>query len=154
MDRTTLIIIILIIVLGLFIGTNVVLQIIRLRKSQLGKILRIFNNLKYNEKLSRKIERARDSHRFKTGGWEKNREQLDFLPEELRTDLEKVFKAVTDVNRRIEAGGDIRAGFSMVSGDVEKLQMPITETRATLEKWVYANMNNPEFAPKRRGWFW
>lgn len=137
----------------LLLGLSVGLQGLRARRSPLGKVVGIASNVRYNEKLCNSFGENRGVGRFKTGAWDRNKDSVDFLPGELLTELSKLFKTIAEINVNIDTARKHGSTSYMGSFDVDKLKAPLASCKKHLQDWVYANMNNPQYLPKRRSLF-
>lgn len=139
--------------LVLLLGLSVVLQGFRTKRSPLGKVVGIASDVRYNEKLCNSFSENRSVGRFKTGSWDKNRGSVDFLPEELMTELSKLFETIAEINVNFDTAKKHGSASYMGAVDVEKLKAPLASCKERLQEWVYANMNNPDYLPKKRSLF-
>ena len=148
-NSTVLFVIAMVLLAALAVGV----QFFRTRRSPLGRVLRIFSNVKYDEKFCQDFNYSRSIGKFRTGAWEKTKEKVGFLPEDLRAELGRLFGIIADVNDRIEAAIHLKSNGYLAGIDVSKLQDPLAACREQLQKWISANMHNPEYLPKRRSLF-
>ncbi|MFH1647092.1 MAG: hypothetical protein ABID71_05370 [Chloroflexota bacterium] len=137
----------------LLLGLSIGLQVFRTRRSLLGKVVGLLTAVKYNEKLIENFSYHRGIGRMRDGSWEKNREKLRFLPRELDGEITKVFGMVAEINEKINAARRHGTDAYMASIEVDKLKVPLATCREQLQTWIYDNMNNPEYLPKRRRLF-
>lgn len=135
----------------LMLVLNMAIQAFRTRRSPMGRVIGIASDLRYNRKLCERISEGGDIARFKTAGWDRNSEKVDFLPGELRADLTKLFEATSEVNGTIDASRMHGSKSYMGSMDADKLLEKIVPCQEKIQEWVYENMNNPEYLPKKRG---
>jgi len=142
--------IILVIVVILFLALNVFIRSRRAGGSPLGRVVGIFANLNHNEKLVENFGFHRSVEKLKTNAWKKNKDKVDFLPQELRMALSQVFEMSEEVNERIDAARKFKSDSYMAGIDVSKLKPPLAKCRQQLQEWFQENMQNPEFQPKRR----
>jgi hypothetical protein len=145
MSSTLLFILAIVLLLAVAIGA----QLVRTRRSPLGRVLSIFSNIRYAEKLCREFSYNQSVHRFRVSGWEKNKDRVRFLPEELRNDLAKLFGMLSDINLRIDKTMKFKSDAYLVTVDVKQLEGPLDSCKEQLKTWVQANMHNPEYLPKR-----
>ena len=145
MSSTLIFILAILLLLVVAIGT----QLIRARRSPLGRVLNIFTNIRYAEKLIREFSYNQGVHKFRVSGWEKNKDRVRFLPEDLRNDLAKLFGMLSDLNIRIEKAMKFKSDAYLVAVDVKQLEEPMASCKEQLKTWVQANMHNPEYLPKR-----
>ena len=143
-------IIILGVALFLMLILSMAIQGWRTRRSPMGRVVGIAADLRYNRKLGEKISGGGPVDRFKTGNWEKNSQRIDFIPGELRDELAKLFEAIGEVNATIDASRMHGSRSYMGSIAIDKLLAMITPLQEQIQNWVYENMNNPEYLPKKR----
>lgn len=142
-------IIILGVALALMLILSMGIQALRTRRSPMGKVVGIASDLRHNRKLCEKIEAGAGVSRFKTANWEKGNDKVDFLPQELRADLAKLFEAIREVNGTIDASMAHGSSSYMGSIEVGKLKAMILPCQEKVQEWVMENMNNPEYLPKK-----
>lgn len=125
------------------------LQVLRTRRAPLGRVLQIFADVRYAEKLCKEFSYSRKVRKFRVRGWEKNKNKVPFLPEELRTELGGLFGTLADINIKIDSAMKFRSDAYLVTIDVNRLEQPLASCKGKLQKWVQANMHNPAYLPKR-----
>ena len=144
-----------IIILGaalfLMLILSMVIQGWRTRRSPMGRVVGIASDLRYNRKLCEKIDSGGDVARFKTGNWDKHSQRVDFIPEELRAELAKLFDAIREINSTIDASTMHGSKSYMGAMNIDTLLGMIIPCQEKIQQWVYENMNNPEYLPKKRG---
>ena len=122
----------------------------RTRRSPMGRVVGIASDLRYNKKLCEKIDSGGDVARFKTGHWDKNSQKVDFVPEELRAELAKLFEAIREINSTVDASTAHGSKSYMGSINIDTLLAMIVPLQEQIQNWVFENMNNPEYLPKKR----
>jgi hypothetical protein len=130
---------------------SMAVQAFRTRRSPMGRVVGIASDLRYNRKLSEKISAGGGAARFKTGSWDNNSGRVGFLPEELRADLAKLFEAFGEINMSIDTARTHGSSAYMGSVKIDKLLEKIVPCQESIQNWVFENMNNPEYLPKKRG---
>jgi hypothetical protein len=141
------------VVLFFMLGLSIGLQIVRMRRAPLGRVVGILSNVKHNERLCENFSFHRGIGKMKASAWQKNKNRVDFLPQELRTRLSQLFEMVGEVNELIDAAIRHKSDSYMAAIDIDKLKPPLATCREQLQEWVYANMHNPDYLPKRRSLF-
>jgi hypothetical protein len=131
------------------LALSIGLQVFRTRRAPLGRVLQIFSNIRYAEKLCKEFSYSRQARKFRVNGWEKNKDKVLFLPEELRTELGGFFSKLADINIKIDTAMKFRSDAYLVTIDVNTLEQPLTSGKEKLQKWLQANMHNPAYLPKR-----
>ena len=145
--------IILIPLLLLFMGINIFVKIRRGQKTPLGMVASLLSDVNQNQKLVEAFNFHWQNKRFKTGGWQRDKTKVDFLPQELLNTLSNAFDMAEDFNERIEAAKKYKSDSYMASISVDKLKAPLAKSKQELGEWLQANMQNPAYLPKRRGLF-
>lgn len=135
------------------LALSVGLQIVRTRRAPLGRVVGILSNVKHNENLVENFSFHRNIGRMKASAWQKNKDKVDFLPQELLALLSRLFGMVEEVNERIDTAIKYKSDSYMAAIDVSKLKAPLAESRERLIEWIQENMHNPEYLPKRRSLF-
>ena len=141
------------VVLFLMLGLSIGLQIVRMRRAPLGRVVGILSNVKHNERLCESFGFHRSIGRMKVSAWRKNKDRVEFLPQELRTRLSQLFEMVGEVNEMIDAAIRHKSDSYMAAIDLDKLKTPLATCKEQLQEWVYENMHNPDYLPKRRSLF-
>ena len=142
-----------ILVMVALLGASIGLQILRTRRAPIGRVLRIFYNIRYAEKLCKEFSYSRKVRKFRVNGWENNKGRVLFLPEELRTELDRLFGTLADINIKIDTALKFRSDAYLVTVDVNKLEQPLASCKEKLKNWVQANMHNSAYLPKRMSLF-
>jgi hypothetical protein len=141
------------IIIFLLLAFNIYIKSRRTVKTPLGQVISILMNVNHNEKLVENFSFHRGAGKLKTSAWKKHKDKVDFLPQELWMTLSQAFEMSDAVNERIDAARKFKSDSYMAGIDVSKLKAPLAESKQRLQEWLQANMQNPEYAPKRRGLF-
>lgn len=139
--------------LVLLLGLSIGLQVFRTRRSPLGHVVAILSNLKHNIRLCENFSYHYGIGRLKAGAWEKYGEKVGFLPQELLNNLSKVFGIVAEINVNIDSAIRFQTDSYMAAIEIDKLKDPLVSCHEQLQQWVYANMNNPDYLPKKKSLF-
>ncbi len=134
-------------------GLSIVVQMWRIRRSPMGKVVGITSDIRYNEKLCKNYREDRGFGRFKTSAWDRHQGAVDFLPEELRKELSKVFALMSELNIGIDTARKHGSEGYVSIGDIEKLKEPLASCGKLLQEWAHANINNPDYLPRKYGLF-
>lgn len=132
------------------LAVNIYVKSRRTSKTPLGIVTGILSAVRHNESLVENFGFQRNVGKFKTIVWKKNKDKIDFLPEDLRRTLTQVFEMSEEINGRIDAAIKFKSDSYLAGIDVSKLKGPIAKSKEPLQEWLQANMNNPEYQPKRR----
>lgn len=139
--------------LVLLLVLSVVLQGFRTRRSPMGRVVGIASSVRHNVKLCENYSENSSIGRFKTSAWDKHKESVDFLPVELRNELSDVFGTISELNVTIDTARSLGSAGYVSANDIKKLKTPLASCKEKLQEWVYANMNNPDYLPKKRSLF-
>jgi hypothetical protein len=146
-------IVILGVMLFVMLGFAMGIQWFRTRRSPIGKVIMIASDLRHNVRLCESAGSDHSTGRFRTGGWEKHWAAVDFLPEELRDELSRLNDMLAELNGTIDAARMHGSNNYMATIDVSKVREPLTSCQEQVQNWVFENMNNPEYRPKKRSLF-
>ena len=138
------------IVIFLFLALNIYVKSRRTGKTPLGMVVGILTNVNHNEQMVENFSFHRGAGKLKTGAWQKNKDRVDFLPQELWMTLSKTFEMSEEANERIDAARKFKSDSYMAGIDVSKLKAPLAKSKQQLQEWLQANMQNPEYQPKKR----
>ena len=139
--------------LFLMLGFSIGMQILRTQRAPLGRVVGILSNVNKNVRYIENFSFHRSMGKLKAGAWKKNKDKINFLPQEMLTSLSKLFEMVEEVNERIDAAIKYKSDSYMAGIDISKLREPLARNKEQLQEWVQANMNNPEYLPKKRSLF-
>jgi len=138
------------VVVLLFLGLNIYVKSRRSLKSPLGRVALILTNINHNVNLVENFSFHHGVGKMRTCAWQKNEDKIDLLPQELRMALSQVFEMCEEVNGRIDAARKFKSDSYMAGIDISKLKAPLADSQKQLQEWLQANMQNPEYQPKRR----
>ena len=146
--------VILLIVLAVIMMANIFFKKRKTESTPLGMVVGIFSEVNRNEQLAENFGAQQGAAKFKTSGWKRGRDKVDFLPKELLTTISTTFDMADEFNERIEAAKKFGSGSYLEGIDVSRLKAPLAKSKQGLQAWLEENMNKPEYAPpKRRGLF-
>ncbi|MCJ7605865.1 MAG: hypothetical protein MUO19_07540 [Dehalococcoidales bacterium] len=137
----------------LLFAINFTVQTVRTRKSPLGKIINLYREVKYNEKLVERFGYRGSKHRFRTNVWLNHKHEIEFLSADLLGLLAQTFEDIVRINETIDASvGGMQESY-LTTVNVDPLKAPLQQAREQLDMWIKKNIHNPEFAPKRPRFF-
>ena len=119
--------------LFLMLGLSVVLQILRTQRAPLGRVAGILSNVIKNEKFVENFSFHRSMGKLKAGAWKKNKDKINFLPQDMRTALSKLFEMVEEANERIAAAIKYKSDSYMAGIDISKLREPLARSKEQLQ---------------------
>ena len=132
---------------------SVLMQAFRARRSPLGRVIKIHEDLQRIEKFCDDPAYRRKAGSLSTHAWDKYQEKVKFLPEEIRQDLAKLFGMASEINADIEASVKINSDVALATINTEKLRTPAENCRGKLKNWISENLHNKEYLPKKFGVF-
>jgi len=138
------------VVILLFLGLNIYVKSRRSLKTPLGRVALILTNINHNVNMVENFSFHHGVGKMKTDAWQKNKDNIDILPQESRMALSQVFEMCEEVNGRIDAARKFKSDSYMAGIDISRLKAPLADSQRRLQEWLQANMNNPEYQPKRR----
>ncbi len=152
MGQTTTTIIFILIIFGM-LGLTVFLQTWRMSRSPLGKVLGIFKDVKFNEKLNENFNAGGNAGRFRTAAWNKHKKSVGFLPEEMLLDMDKLFGEIGEINARVDEAAKLGSRGYAGNYDTGKMRTNLVDMREKLREWLQSNMYNRDYHPKKLGFF-
>ena len=152
MGQTATTVIFVLAIIGMLVLT-MILQGWRTNRSPLGKVINIFKDVKHNEKLTGNTVAGNVDSRFRTAAWDRHKESVGFLPEELLSLLGKLFTEMGEINRQIDESTKLGSRGYAGGYNSSRLQTNLADAREKLREWIQANMNNRDYLPKKIGLF-
>ena len=149
MSETTINILMVVLLIGA-LGLNIFMKYRRSRKTPLGRVANILIDINRNVRFVDNFSYHHGAGKMKTGAWNRNKDKVDFLPQELRMTLSQLFDMSEQVNERIAAARKFKSDSYMAGIDLSKLKTPLATSHQQLQEWLQENMQNPEYQPKRR----
>ncbi len=110
------------------------------REIALSLLTEVARNLRQVETFHAKSRMGR----FLLGSWSRNKNRLDFLGQELQSNLSDACMIAEDLNRQIEMAKKQKSPVYMATLDVEKLRSPLTRSKEGLEQWLVNNFGSKE----------
>ncbi|MFQ6122293.1 MAG: hypothetical protein ACE5LA_04455 [Dehalococcoidales bacterium] len=144
---------VIVLVIAFFLVLNVVIRARRGRGTPLGMVVTLLSEINQNQRLIETFDFHWRTKKFKTGCWKRNKRKLDFLPQELLTCLSDTFGIAEDFNQKMDAARKYKSDSYLASISVDKLKLPLHRSKQQLEEWLQANMQNPDYFPRRRSLF-
>jgi hypothetical protein len=145
------------IIVGILLGIMAVVFIVQWRKTKrtpMGRVLCVQGNVRSNIRRCKRFEKKGVIKRLKTEDWDEQHSNIEFLPEELFKDLTEYFRIVGEVNQQISAAVSNKLENQTGYVDISRLQESQPDIMRRMDKWVYTNMNNPNYMPqKKKGLF-
>jgi hypothetical protein len=132
---------------------SVLMQMFRARRSPLGRVIKIHEDLQRIEKFCDDAAYRRRTGRLSTQAWDRYREKVKFLPEGIKQDLTRLFQMAGDINADLEASAKINSDIALATINTEKLKTPAENCRGKLKDWISENLHNREYLPKKFGVF-
>lgn len=136
-----------------FMAFNFVRQTRRLNRSKLGKVMSIYRNVRFNEKLVKNFGYKGAKARFRTDAWDTYKPEIDFLPADTTNELNDLFDRIHRINNEISMSIEGRGETALYGVNVDALKDPLFNVRKFLDHWIKVNYDNPKVAPKRPGFF-
>ncbi len=91
--------------------------------------------------------------KFKMGSWNRNKARLNFLAQELQTNLTHAFEIAESFNQDMDAAKKYKSSSYLSGISVEKLRGPLDRCRQGIEEWTRENKDQVATAQRRRGLF-
>jgi hypothetical protein len=145
--------VIIIALLILFLVASVFMQMFRARRSPLGRVIKIHEDIQRIEKFCNDPAYRRNTGRLSTKAWDKYRDKVEFLPAEIKQELTRLFDMVGEFNSDIDASNKINSDIIIATLNTEKIRIPVTSCLGKLKTWISENLHNRDYLPKKFGVF-
>jgi len=89
--------------------------------------------------------------KFRTGSWQRNKDKLGFLDQELQATLARAFSMADEFNRAIDATRKFKSSSYLEGIPLDKLKESLARSRQGLEEWFQSNKDQAMMTPGRRG---
>ena len=96
--------VILVILIVILLAANIYFRRRKEEKTPLGKVIRILYEVGHNQRTIESFEFHQGRKKFKTGGWKRNKNKVDFLPSELLATLSKAFEMAEEFTNPVQSG--------------------------------------------------
>lgn len=149
---TAYVIIIIAVLVGIIIARYVVITV-RMKRSPLGHAIALFREVKHNRNVIRRIGYAQRLTLFMTGVWEVQKNDIKFLPEDLRKRLAALYENIYRINDEVQSSVEGKRESHLMSVNTDSVAEPLQQITRELDDWITRNVNNPDYAPKRLGFF-
>jgi hypothetical protein len=150
---TTVAVIGIIIAGGLIIATFVI-QTVRTGRAPIGRALALHREVKYDENLARRFGYRGRFKPFRTEAWLRRKQDVDFLPQDLRDLMTRTYEDIARLNETIAASVEHYQESHLNTVNTDPVQEPLHTMRIELDRWIKANLNNPNFSPRRPRFLW
>ena len=143
-----------IVILSGLIITTFIVQTARTKRAPLGRVLDLYREVKYNENVARRFGYRGKVRRFRTEAWMRHKWDVDFLAEELRTQMAQAYEDIARLNEIIDASIERHQESHLNTVNTAPVQERLRPLLSQLDMWIKTNLNNPDFAPKRPRFLW
>ncbi len=123
----------------LLIVVNIFLRKRRAERTPVEICARLLADVDYNHSLTENFQFNPKVGKFKTGGWQRNRNKIDFLDPALQSLLASAFSMAESANRDVDASRKYKTASYLSGIDVRKLKEYMAKSKQGLEEWFQAN---------------
>lgn len=123
----------------LLVVVNIFLRKRRAERTPAEITARLLSDISYNHSLAENFQFNPKVGKFRTGGWQRNLNKIDFLDSALQSLLASTFSMTESANRDIDASRKYKIASYLSGIDVRKLKEYIAKSKLGLEEWVQAN---------------
>ena len=123
----------------LLVVVNVFLRKRRAERTPAEIIARLLADVNYNHSLTENFQFNPKVGKFKTNGWQRNLNKIDFLDPALQSLLASTFSMTESANRDIDASRKYKISSYLSGIDVRKLKEYMAKSKLGLEEWLQAN---------------
>lgn len=90
--------------------------------------------------------------KLKTDNWNRNKDKIDFLDQELQNNLSNAFSLAEDFNQRIADAKRYKSTSYLAGIQADRLIEPFAKSKDRLDEWLQANYQ-AELSQRGRGLF-
>lgn len=123
----------------LLVVVNIFLRKRRAERTPAEIITRLLSDVSYNHSLAENFQFNPKVGKFRTGGWQRNLNKIDFLDSALQSLLASTFSMTESANRDIDASRKYKIASYLSGIDVRKLKEYMAKSKLGMEEWVQAN---------------
>ena len=122
-------------------------------RTQSEIVFSLLSEIALNQQIVETFLQGQPVKKFKTGSWQRNKNKLDFLEQELQVAVAKVFSMAEEFNREIDSAKKFKSSSYLIGIPVDKLKEPLVRSRQWLEEWLQSHSGQTQATPGRRGLF-
>ena len=123
----------------LLVVVNIFLRKRRAERTPAEISVRLLSDVNYNHNLTENFQTNPKIGKFKTGGWQRNMNKIDFLDPALQSLLASTFSMTESANRDIDAARKYKTASYLSGIDVRKLKEYMAKSKRGLEEWLQTN---------------
>ena len=116
-------------------------------------VFSLLSEIALNQQIVETFLQGQPVKKFKTGSWQRNKNKLDFLEQELQVVVAKVFSMAEEFNREIDSAKKFKSSSYLIGIPADKLKEPLARSRQWLEEWLQSHSGQTQATPGRRGLF-
>ena len=124
---------------AVFLIFNVIFRKQQEQKRRLTAVKGLLAEIDYNQRLMEAFLMRWQYKKFKTGGWRRNKDKIDYLDQGLRNTLAGAYEIAEGFNREIESAKRQKSPSYLAGIRVERLKEPLAESKRGLEGWLELN---------------
>lgn len=109
------------------------------QKRRLTVVKSLLSEIDYNQKLMEDFLFQWQTRKFKTGGWKRNRDKMDYIDQGLHATLAGAYGVAEEFNREIDTAKKHRSASYLASIRVDRLREPLAKSKQGLEEWLELN---------------
>jgi hypothetical protein len=122
-------------------------------KTQPEIVFSLLSEIALNQQIVETFLQGQPVKKFKTGSWQRNKNKLDFLEQELQVAVAKVFSMAEEFNREIDSAKKFKSSSYLIGIPADKLKELLAHSRQWLEEWLQSHSGQTQATPGRRGLF-
>jgi len=111
----------------------------------------LLSEVAFNQQIVEAFLQKSQVKKFRIDSWQRNKDKLDFLDQELQATLAKAFSMADEFNRAIDSAHKYKSSSYLEGISADKLKESLTQSRQRLEEWFQSNQDQTTMTPQRRG---
>ncbi len=111
----------------------------------------LLSEIDYNQRLMEEYSLQRQTKKFKTGIWKRNRGKMDYIDQGLHNTLVGAYDITEEFNKDIDAAKKYKSASYLSGMRVDRLKEPLAKSRQGLEEWLELNKGRKKPAEEGDG---
>ncbi len=135
----------------LLLIVNIYLRKLQTDRAPIGRAVGILQDLNKDQTLMENFASTSQAVKLRTKSWNRNKNKIDFLPQQIRDDLANAFNMIEEINGKINQAIRSKSNSYLAEVNLERVKPAANKAKQELSAWVQENLHNRAYYPKRRG---
>ena len=137
----------------LLILFNIFFRKRRGERTQPEIVTSLLSEIALNQQIMEAFIQKWQARKFRTDSWQRNKDKLGFLDQELQNTLARAFSLAEEFNRDIDSARKYKSSSYLAGISADKLREPLARSRQGLEEWLQSSGGQATMTTGRRGLF-